>query len=171
MPDTFVKIATVTVGSGGTSSISFSSIPSTYTDLVLKVSTRDTVAAVSAQGQLRFNGNASGYSFKRIRGSGSAADSYGETGAAEMNLYNPSDGASATASTFSNYEIYIPNYAGSTNKSFSVDSVIENNATEAYAVLFAGLWSNTAAITSVAITPVTLFAQYTTATLYGISKS
>ena len=171
MPDTFVKIATVTVGAGGASSIAFTSIPSTYTDLCLKVSARDTFSAVSVIGQLKFNANSSGYSFKRLRGTGSAVDSYGESGATEMNLYNTSVGASATASTFSNYEIYIPNYAGSTNKSFSVDSVTENNATEAYAVLFAGLWANTAAISSMSIVPTTLFAQYSTATLYGISKS
>lgn len=171
MPDTFIKIATVTVGSGGASSIAFSSIPSTYTDLCLKVSARDTFSAVSVIAQLKFNSNSVGYSFKRLRGTGSAADSYGESGATEMNLYNTSVGASATASTFSNYEIYIPNYAGSTNKSFSVDSVTENNATEAYAVLFAGLWANTAAITSMSFFPTTLFAQYSTATLYGIKNS
>jgi hypothetical protein len=171
MPNTFIKIATVTVGSGGSSSIAFSSIPSTYTDLCLKVSARDTFSAVSLIAQLKFNASSVGYSFKRLRGTGSAVDSYGESGATEMNLYNTSVGASATASTFSNYEIYIPNYAGSTNKSFSVDSVTENNATEAYAVLFGGLWSDTPAITSINIVPTTLFAQYTTATLYGISKT
>jgi hypothetical protein len=171
MANTYTLISSVTVGSGGASSIAFSSIPATYTDLCLKVSARDTFSAVSVIAQLKFNANSVGYSFKRLRGSGSVADSYGESGATEMNLYNTSVGASATSNTFSNYEIYIPNYAGSSNKSFSVDSVTENNATEAYAVLFAGLWANAAAITSISIVPTTLFAQYSSAYLYGISNA
>jgi hypothetical protein len=55
--------------------------------------------------------------------------------------------ATATANTFGNTEFYIPNYTSSNYKSFSVDGVTENNATAAFA-LYAGLWSNTAAITS-----------------------
>lgn len=170
MAKNYVLLETVTVGAAGAASVTFNSIPqSGYSDLVVKVSARDTFSAVSVISQLRFNSNASGYSFRRLRGSGSAADSYSESGATDMNLYNTSVGASATASTFSNYEIYIPNYAGSNNKSFSVDSVTENNATEAYAVFFAGLWANTAAITSMNFVPTTLFAQYSTFSLYGIA--
>jgi hypothetical protein len=83
------------------------------------------------------------------------------------------DGASATSSTFGNGELYIPNYAGSTNKSYSADSVAETNATATFMYLTAGLWSNTAAINSITMTPQggSNFVQYTTATLYGISKS
>jgi len=69
-------------------------------------------------------------------------------------------------------EIYIPNYAGSTNKSFSSETNQENNATAAFARLLAGLWSQTAAITDIEITPNTgNWVQYSTAVLYGISKS
>ena len=80
---------------------------------------------------------------------------------------------SATANTFGNFDFYIPNYAGSTNKSASGDAVSENNASLAYQSLSANLWSNTAAINAISIAPVngTLFTQYSTATLYGISKS
>jgi hypothetical protein len=78
-------------------------------------------------------------------------------------------GSSATASTFGSGLIYIPNYAGSTNKSYLTDWVTENNATAAYAGFTAGLLSNTAAITDVTLTG--SFVQYSTATLYGISKS
>jgi hypothetical protein len=79
--------------------------------------------------------------------------------------------AGNTASTFSNIEIYIPNYAGSTNKSFSIDAVGENNATAAYAGLVAGLWSTSSAITAISIASTTLFAEFSTATLYGISNT
>jgi hypothetical protein len=79
----------------------------------------------------------------------------------------------STASTFGSTEIYITNYAGSSNKCLSSDSVNENNATTAYSVLTAWLWSNTSAITSLSITSDGAgnnFAQYSTATLYGIKK-
>ena len=170
MADTYTLIEKISVGAAGASSVTFTSIPQTYTDLKIVASTRDTYAAVSTAIYLQFNGNSSSYSMRRIRGSGSAVDSYSESSQIAINLYNIKPGASATASTFGNVDIYIPNYTGSTNKSVSVDGVGENNATEAYAVLFAGLWGNTSAITSIKLTSETLFAQYSTFYLYGIAK-
>ncbi len=74
--------------------------------------------------------------------------------------------------TFANGEIYIPNYTASVNKSVSIDSVTENNATSAIAALDAGLWANTAAITSINLNGNNgNFVQYSTAYLYGIVKS
>jgi hypothetical protein len=172
MANTFFKIRTVTVGAGGAATIEFTSIPQTYTDLQLHLSGRDTYAAVSVQGNIEFNGNnTTQYLFKRVRGSGSAADSYGETGGTSINWYNAYPGANATASVFSNNTIYIPNYTSANNKSFSIDTVTENNATEAYQVLWAAQLSNIAAITSIKIYATTAFAQYSTATLYGIKSS
>jgi hypothetical protein len=174
MANTYVAIATVTVGSGGTSYIEFTSIPATYTDLLLKCSLRSnrTDAVIDTVG-LRFNGNSSAsYNMIRLTGTGAAASSGSGSGDTSLFLDNPpTDGA--TASTFGNSEYYIPNYAGSTNKSVSADSVSENNATTAYARLTAGLWSNTSAITSIRLTPDTgtLWNQYSTATLYGIKNS
>jgi hypothetical protein len=75
-----------------------------------------------------------------------------------------------TASSFSSGEIYIPNYAGSTNKSYSIDSVTEQNATGALAELIAGLWSQTAAITQITLSS-SNFQQYSTAYLYGVSNA
>jgi hypothetical protein len=67
--------------------------------------------------------------------------------------------------------MYIPNYASSNYKSFSIDSVTENNGTVAYQIMHAGVWSNTAAITSLTITAAGgNLAQYSTATLYGVYK-
>ena len=83
-------------------------------------------------------------------------------------------GGTATANTFGNMEIYIPNYAGSSNKSVSVNQVGEDNAATAYATLLAGLWSNTAAITSIKLTPFSggaSFVQYSTAYLYGVKNA
>jgi hypothetical protein len=171
MANTYVKIgSTVTVGLLGAASIDFTSIPATYTDLVLKVSTRSTYAATISRAKLQINAITTGYSNRMAYGDGSGTSS---TTSTDYITYLYSVGATATASTFSNTEIYIPNYAGSTNKSVSIDSVTENNATSAFAVIEAGLLSNTAAITGISITDANggNFVQYSTASLYGISKS
>jgi hypothetical protein len=80
-----------------------------------------------------------------------------------------------TASTFSNCEIYIPNYTGSSQKSISSDIVTENNATSALAVLTAGLWLSTSAVTAIQLRPYVQgggnFAEHSTFTLYGINNS
>jgi len=167
MPTTFTKIASVTVGAGGSASIDFTSIPSTYTDLVIKYSLRSTTTQDWCR--LTFNGSSSNWSFRTLRGNGSSPDSFSET-ANDFSMYmNPS---STTSNTFSNGDLYIPNYSGSTYKSLSIDNVSENNATLAYTLLVAGLWSNTSAINQVTVTAKTgSLAQYSTATLYGINKS
>ena len=161
-------IATTTVGSGGASTIVFSSIPQTYTDLLLVVSGRATTDNPTLY--VYFNGDttAANYTFRAINGDGASATVSAATQAWFMRV-TPS---SATASTFSNGMSYIPNYTGSTIKSVSTDSVTENNATTAYTQLNAGLWSSTSAITSITLDPFgTDFAQHSSASLYGIKNS
>jgi hypothetical protein len=170
MANTFELIASSTVGSGGASSISFSSIASTWTDLVLKLSGRVNNGGNEANVSISINSSTSNFSQKGLYGDGSAAGSFSRTDNLNIVLVVASG---ATASTFGNAELYLPNYAGSTNKSFSVDDVSENNATTAYAQMHAGLWSNTAAITSIALTPQGggSFVQYSTAYLYGVKNA
>lgn len=165
---TFTQIGSaVTVGSGGAASIDFSSIPSTYTDLVLKVSLR--LSAAADWCSMTLNGSSANFSGRELYGSGSSAASYTRTTNQFIVLANQSG---YTASTFSNGEFYFPNYAGSTNKSFSVDQVQETNATAANMMLDAFLWSNTAAINQITITPSAgSFVQYSTAYLYGVSNA
>lgn len=172
MANTFVKIASVTVGAGGAANMSFSSIPSTYTDLVVLLSGRHTGSTASSLG-LQLNGTTSTYSSRWLSGNGSSASSSNTAGTSIVATYGSIPGTASTSNTFSNDIIYIPNYTGSSNKSVSSDGVQENNATAAYASLSAGLWSNTAAITSITLFPydVTNFVQYSTATLYGIKNS
>jgi hypothetical protein len=165
---TYTQIgSTVSVGALGAASIDFTSIPTTYTDLVLKVSSRLTAAVDFGSLSIAFNGSTSSFTSRILQGDGSSAVS-----AALSNFAGGVGGTLLTASTFNNVEIYIPNYAGSTNKSFSSDSVVENNATAARDTLIAGLWSNTAAINQVTLTSASgNFAQYTTAYLYGVSNA
>jgi hypothetical protein len=165
MAQAYVPIQTVTVGSGGAAGIEFTNIPQTYTDLLIKISSRGTNAGTAVAYQISFNSNTSNFSSRILGGNGSSVSSYSD----QPRRIGLTSAAGATASTFGNGEIYIPNYAGSNNKSYSADAVSENNATAAEAHIFAGLWSNTAAITSVTLTPqFDNFAQYSTATLYGI---
>ncbi len=162
-----VAIQTVTVGSGGAASIDFTSIPQTYTDLVVRLSGRSTTA--DADMYISFNSNTANYSRRVLRGNGSAASS---TSGSDRYV-GTIDSSGETASTFGNWEIYVPNYTTSNNKSYSIDSVEENNATQAFQYMIAGLWSNSAAITSIKLEFIAAgtFAQYSTATLYGVTSA
>ena len=171
MANTYIAIATVTVGAGGASTIDFSSIPGTYTDLCILLSGRSIRSAVNDVLYMTFNGSTSGYASRIIEGNGSSATAYGGSGSAFSDILGI-PAASSTASTFGSVSIYIPNYTSSNNKAISADSVGENDATTAYADLYAGLWSNSSAITSISLyNIISNFAEYSTATLYGIKNS
>jgi hypothetical protein len=166
MANTYVAIATTTVGAGGAASIDFTSIPQTYTDLHLLVSIREETSA-TAVAFIKFNNTTANRSERYIQGNGSSASS-GTTTVLQFIACQPSD----TANTFGNASIYIPNYTSSNYKSVSSDSVSENNSTTAFSRLVAGLWSNTSAINQITITTDTGdVAQYSTATLYGIKNT
>jgi hypothetical protein len=173
MANTYQLIASNTVGSGGVSSVTFSSIPSTYTDLVIKTSSRTNRAATYDYYKMKFNSSATGYSDKSLYGTGS--NSASEFNNATTYAFNYiMDASTATANTFSNVEFYIPNYASSDYKSYSTNAIHEDNQTTAYIGLTAGLWSNTAAITSISFesgTGANNFVEHTTFYLYGIKNS
>lgn len=168
LPVTYRKIASVTVTGATQASLEFTNIPATYTDLVILYSARSNRTGDPGDPiRIEVNGSSSNLTYRFLRGGGSSADSSsGSTGQIGRAV------ADATASTFSNGQIYIPNYAGNTNKSMSGDSVTENNATAAYQEFYATLWSQTAAITSLTLKPVvgSNFVTYTSAILYGIKK-
>lgn len=168
MPKQYACLSEVTVGAGGASTINFASIPSTYTDLLLKISGRGTRADTGSNWLISFNSSTSNFSaryFEQVNNS-----TYTGTYA---RFIGPVPAANATASTFSNTSVYIPNYLSSRSKSYSVDSVIENNATLAPLTFVAGLWSDASAIASITISSGSSdnIAQYSTVSLYGITNS
>jgi hypothetical protein len=169
MANTYTFIASNIVGSGGVASVTFSSIPSTYTDLVIKTSVRGNRADDTIEGfVLQFNGDTgANYTGRELFGSGTSTGSNTQARAGLVN------GNLATSNTFSSNEIYIPNYTGSTNKSASIDGVTETNSATAYQTLDAFLWSNTSAITSIYLGPNngSGFLQYSSFYLYGIKKN
>jgi hypothetical protein len=171
MPNTFELIASSTVGAGGASAITFSSIPSTYTDLCVQLSVRS--AASAGDDQLRININGAGvgsnFSLRGIQGSGSSVSSGNSTTGWIVGGANANNN---TANTFTSIQVYFPNYTSSNNKSMSIDSVMENNATTAYAELNAALYSNSSAINSLAfLFPSANLVQYSTAYLYGVKNA
>lgn len=173
MPTTCKLIAKTTLGASA-SSIAFSDIPGTHTDLLVVCSLRTDRAVHAETVRLTLNGASTNYSERMLYGDSAGATSYANSGAYLGAIFCNS--ASATSSTFGNAEIYIPNYAGSTNKSVSATSVTETNSgtqNQAFIGAFAGLWSNTAAITSLTLAPVTgpNFVSGSSAFLYGITRS
>jgi len=170
MPNTYTLIDSATVGSGGAAAVTFSSIPGTYTDLLVKVSGRGLQSGVQTTYDLRFNGSSANWdsSNARIYGDGAAAASDTTTPP-----YLFATGTTATTNVFSNDEIYIPNYANTTlYKPVVTYTAAETNATTTYVGTQAGNWENTSAITSITLTGVVnSFIQYTTVYLYGISNS
>jgi hypothetical protein len=169
MPNTFELIASSTVGSGGAANIEFTSIPATFTDLCLKWSGRSNSGNTLDNLEITFNNSTSSYT-QRLLYTTNGTSALSASGTSYN--FNYLTGGGATASTFSNCEIYIPNYAGSANKSYSADMVTENNATAAGVLMNATLWSNTAAISSIKMV-ITGYnhAQYSTAYLYGVKNA
>lgn len=168
MANTFTKIATVTVGAGGLSTISFTSIPSSYTDLCLKASMRTSRADTADPVTITFNGSSTTYAERRLWADGSSATTY--TGTSIEAQY--ANSANSVSNAFSNFEMYIPNYAANQNKPMSYYSAYQNNVTTAYTVRLTGVWATSTAINTITLDPVYgNFVEHTTATLYGILKA
>lgn len=173
--ETTCKLIAKNVLGSDTATVTFSSIPGTgYTDLMLLCSSRTDRGNNGDAIVLQFNADTgNNYSTRTLYGTGSSAVSATYTSQSGIYLVQAATGNNDTASTFGNSEAYIPNYAGSTNKSVSHTGVTENNATAAYMSADAGLWSSTAAITSLLVKPFngTNFKSGSSFYLYGITKA
>ena len=165
MPNNYVLLERTELAASA-ASVTFANIPQTgYTDLKIVTSGRTDAATDFVSIALSFNGSSANFTNRLLQSDGSSAIS-----ASLTNYGGAIGGTSTTASTFSNVEMYIPNYTSANNKSFSVDSVVENNATAARTSLAAGLWSNTAAITSITLTSGSgNFVANSTFSLYGLA--
>jgi hypothetical protein len=140
--------------SSATTSISFTSIPQTYTDLKLLIASKSSEGSQSTNYWIQFNSDTgSNYTNKRIySGTSSVGADTGNTNLNGISAGFIPGNVSSTTSTFSNCEIYIPNYRGSVVKTVSCDSSSEANTTSGvFLCLTSGLWNNTAAITSLTV--------------------
>lgn len=162
---TYTPIATTTLANSTTASYTFSSIPSTYTDLVLIIAGAG--AASGGNTLLQFNSDtATNYSTTILYGDGSAAGSARASNASSMNI------GDLDASTQSNTLISIMNYANTTTYKTSLGRSNRLNAGAAVAAK-CGLWRSTSAINSVKVFLSTgdNFLTGTTLTLYGITAA
>ena len=152
------------------SSVTFSNIPQGYTDLFIKFSTRDTDAGTASHFGFTFNGDTgTNYSSRWIRSDGNGSVlSFSSTNAYIVASFQSAAGS--TANAFGSGEIYIPNYRSSNQKSVSLESMSETNASLAYMNITAGLWTGTSAITSITATQTIggPFVANSTFTLYGV---
>jgi len=167
MPANYVLLERIELNASA-ASVTFDNIPQTgYTDLKVVISARTDNAAINDNVSIRPNGATTNRSARRIYGNGTSALSDSLSDITVGNIA----GASATANTFGNAEFYVPNYTGSTNKSFSNDGANETNGGTVYMSMVAGLWSNTAAITSFTLVSEAgaNFVQYSTFSLYGLA--
>jgi len=170
MANTYTKLDTYTVGSGGSSSITFSNIPQTHTDLHIKVSARNSGSGIGTF-RMYFNGDASqAYTVIYAQGAGTATNAQAIVNASGGNNQTGLlSGTSTVASSFSNNDIIIPNYSSQLTKSWYSDGGEGENSTTAYLRLTGGNAYTGNSITSITLVPDTAsFAQYSTFTLYGV---
>ena len=165
----FESIATTTVGSGGSATISFSSIPATYKHLQLRCLARTDRAATEDQLRITLNSDTgSTYSDHNISGDGASATSSAATSGTYMFL-GRSAAASASASMFGVTVIDILDYAD-TNKYKTVRSLsgVDLNGSGKVSLL-SGSWRSTSAVTSIEVTIIgSSIVQYSHFALYGI---
>jgi hypothetical protein len=155
MPSTYQLISSNTLTTSA-ASVTFSAIPSTYTDLVLKVGARGSDTGNYLSIQIRFNSDtATNYSRTAIYGYGPGGTTASTRGSSLTNTtaMMSSNADSATANTFGNAEFYIPNYSASANKPIGSFGVAESNTGQGFMDTTAHLWRNSSAVTSITISP------------------
>lgn len=162
------KIETITVGVGGLSAITFSSIPQSYKHLRLLGSLRDNrTGSVGDQCLLRFNGD-TGANYRYTFGQfGSWTNS--TTGTSLLGMITIPSSVN-TANFFGQVDTFIADYSNTTLIKGAIAISGYGDGTTPLARIGQGTWNNTAGITSISLTPLTgtLFSQFSTLTLYGI---
>jgi len=164
----FESIATVSVGSGGQAAAEFTSIPSNFNHLQVRMIGRTTGSNYDIYYQLNNDTTSSNYRTHLLFGTGSSFHSVMVSNAAYAGDLAPS---TASSGVFGGAVLDFLDYAN-TNKyktSRSLSGIDSNNAITGYIILFSSLWQNTNAITSIKIFPATgSWAQYSHFALYGI---
>lgn len=166
----YESISTVSVGAGGASSITFSSIPSTYQHLQIRFQMRSTTVNTQSVAYMQFNSDTgANYSYHELTGQGTTAGAGAGTSVTgpRIAIY---PAASSSASMFGVGVLDILDYKD-TNKYKTYRSLNGNDQNgSGYVILFSGNWRNTAAVSTITIGDNSggNFVQYTHAALYGI---
>ena len=171
MPVTYNLIASNTLSSAA-ASVTFSAIPGTYTDLVLRWTARSSAAATAVAIYAKLNTSTGVYSYTTV-----GVDNNSIVNDRGSNQSNNDIGRftadSATSNTFGTGELYLPNYAGTTQKPMSAISNAENNSSTVYRIrAFAALANVTSAVTAIELsTSSGDFMSGSSFFLYGIKNS
>jgi hypothetical protein len=159
--------------SSSAATVSFTSIPADYTDLVAKWSVRDDNSGPNDL-YIRLNNDSSSiYSRVLVMGDGSAPDSKINTAGSWIFGQRAVVGTAYTSNTFGTGELYIPSYTVSQNRQMSLDYTTENNATAAVRVAQASLYRSNTAISQITFSTagVGSFVSGSSFYLYGISNA
>lgn len=174
MANTYTAISSQVLASTA-ASVTFSSIPTTYTDLLLRCSVRSTTSSGQDYLQIQFNNDTgTNYSMTMIYTNASTASSYRDSNTTFIDQM-PIDLSTNTANTFSVNEIYIPNYQNTSSRPLLHFGAAEGNVTTnaAWMALNAGLYRGTSAISSLKVIDAngTGFAAGSRFDLYGITHA
>jgi hypothetical protein len=170
--NSYESIATTTVGSGGSSTVTFSSIPSTYTHLQVRclVKTNRTSSNLSSTPFIFNSDSAANYSCHEFNGNGSSVSTVATSNGSNIDVGRVS-GNSSSANVFGVEVIDILDYKDTNKyKTVRILNGFDNNGS-GVAAFASGSWRSTSAITSITFqTPYdsTLYLQYTQFALYGI---
>jgi len=169
MPATYEPIATTTLSTVA-STITFSSIPNTYTDLRLVVVAQDSSPSAGQENiYMTYNSDtATNYSITYLQGDGSTATSGRLSTQANIRLLLSAVRSGSSAFGLGTVDIF--SYAGSTNKTSLITGQSDSNGS-GYVQRIVGLWRSASAITSITLTAENTFKANTTATLYGIKAA
>jgi hypothetical protein len=177
MATTYTLITSQTLASSA-ASVSFTSIPGTYTDLMLRISSRTTNSSTSSYLIPTWNTDtATNYSntmFYTNDGSSVGAGIESSVSPSTNNYNTRTNGAGSTSNTFAYAEIYIPFYTSSQNKQIFQFGCEENNATGGiFLCMIASSWRNTSSISQLSLTPygTDIFVANSSFYLYGISNA
>lgn len=165
MPETMTLIATTSLGSSA-STIDFTAIPQTYTDLVLFISLRSASTGGQDETAIKLNGSSGNFTARRMMGLGTATSA----GTSASGLIGWTNNA---YSGWANAFLTIKNYTASTSKTYSCDWALENMSSgSAYDMSIGGIWADNTAITSITIYNLYsgTYSAGSMVSLYGILK-
>lgn len=170
MANTYEAIATAN-GTGSSGTITFSSIPSTYTDLVVVCYGLSSTSNANVTTQ--FNGDTgTNYSYTILWGNGTSALSVRYTNKTFIQDFGQDTGMGATNGIFSPIIINVMNYANTTTyKTALISSSGVNDASAGELSRYVGLWRSTAAINSLTVKCSSNFTTTSTFSLYGIKAA
>lgn len=169
----FESISTVTIGAGGSANVEFTSIPSTYAHLQIRIFGRSNRTSVVDAVNVRFNSD-TGFNYAEhwLYGDGSSALAYGSGGTSYISTARIA-GDSAGSNVFGSIIIDVLDYTN-TNKFTTIRSLggTDNNGSGEVDFI-SGLWRNTNAVTSITLYPGTStnWKQYSHVALYGIKAA